>query len=461
MTPTMLASTVEQVAPTGLAAVPFAALLLSIAILPLIRRTEHFWHTNRNKLLVAAGFAAITLVYYLLRGRGLHVEGHVTAAGVPTLLAVLRDSILGEYIPFMVLLFSLYTISGGIVLRGDLRATPTVNLSFLGAGALLASLVGTTGASMLLIRPLLQTNREREYVRHTVIFFIFLVSNIGGCLLPFGDPPLFLGYLRGVPFLWTLQLWKEWALCTGILLTVYFIWDSRRYAQEPSLDRLLDKTQIEPLRIQGQLNFLWLLGVLLAVAFINPGQPLVGTSFVVPEFLREGVMLLFVTFAWWTTPPTNRESNSFDFGAIIEVAVLFVGIFVTMQPPIEILHVKGPHLGLHSPAHFFWAAGGLSSFLDNAPTYVVFFETAKAMTATAGEGVLKLLSGEYIREDLLVAVSLGSVFMGANTYIGNGPNFMVKSIAEGSGVRMPSFFGYMAYSICILIPVFIVVILLL
>jgi Na+/H+ antiporter NhaD/arsenite permease-like protein len=457
----LLANSVMPVAPSAVSAIPFAALLLSIAILPLIRRTEHFWHHNRNKLLVAGGFAVITLVYYALRGRGLFVEGHVTDAGLPTALTVLRHGLLDEYLPFMILLFSLYTISGGIVLRGDLRATPTVNMTFLGAGSLLASVVGTTGASMLLIRPLLQTNRDREHVRHTVIFFIFLVSNIGGCLLPVGDPPLFLGYLRGVPFLWTLQLWKEWALCTGILLTIYYIWDSRRYAQEPALDKMLDASHFEPLRLQGVLNFVWLLGVMLAVAFIRPGKPLLGAGPIVPQFLREAIMLAFVGLAWVTTPQSSREANSFDFGAIIEVAALFVGIFLTMQPPIEILHVKGPQLGLHSPQQFFWATGGLSSFLDNAPTYVVFFETANALTTAGGAGILKLAGGDFIREDLLIAISLGAVFMGANTYIGNGPNFMVKSIAEGSGVRMPSFFGYMAYSICILIPVFILVMLLL
>jgi Na+/H+ antiporter NhaD/arsenite permease-like protein len=310
---------------------------------------------------------------------------------------------------------------------------------------------------MLLIRPLLQTNSEREYVRHTVIFFIFLVSNIGGCLLPIGDPPLFLGYLRGVPFVWTFGLWKEWAFCTLLLLTIYFFWDTWVYRKEPPLEHLLDETHIEPLRIRGLLNIFWLVGVVLAVALLVPGKPLPGTAWEVPNFMREALLLLLVGLAWAATPKENREANAFSFEAIFEVAALFIGIFVTMQAPIEILHVKGHELGLISPHQFFWATGTLSSFLDNAPTYVVFFETANAMTTAPGPGVIQLVGGDFISESLLAAISLGAVFMGANTYIGNGPNFMVKSIAEQAGVRMPSFFGYMAYSVCILIPTFLLV----
>jgi Na+/H+ antiporter NhaD/arsenite permease-like protein len=327
---------------------------------------------------------------------------------------------------------------------------------FLFTGAILASFVGTTGASMLLIRPLLQTNRERKHVKHTVIFFIFLVSNIGGCLLPTGDPPLFLGYLRHVPFFWTLNLWPEWLFCCAVLLAVYYVWDTRCYRRETPLQRMLDDTRIQPLRMEGVLNFAWLMAILAAVAVIRPGQPLLGL-FEVPPYLREGVMLAIVALAWVTSSARVRRENEFNFGAIIEVAVLFIGIFITMQAPIEILQIKGPELPLTSPGRFFWATGGLSSFLDNAPTYVVFFSTADTLTHAPGPGVLSLLDGAYIREDLLKAISLGAVFMGANTYIGNGPNFMVKSIAESSGVRMPSFFGYMAYSVAILIPLFVAV----
>ena len=436
--------------PPGLAAVlPFALLLLAIAILPLIPGAAHWWHHNRNKLIVSGVLGGATLAYYLLRGRGFHAE-----AGWASVGKVLEHALLAEYIPFIVLLFSLYTISGGIRLQGDLKATPAVNTFFLAAGSVMASFVGTTGASMLLIRPLLQTNRERTHVRHTVIFFIFLVSNIGGSLLPIGDPPLFLGYLKGVPFLWTVSLWKEWLFCCGLLLVIYFVWDTIAYRREPARERFLDAVQIEPLTLRGQPNFFWLVGVVLAVATIVPGEQFLGRGPVVPEFLREIVMLVIVALAWVTSSRDVRKANEFNFEAITEVAVLFVGIFIAMQAPVELLNIKGPDLPLKDPTRFFWATGILSSFLDNAPTYNIFFETANSLTHEAGPGILKLLSGHYIREDLLTAISIGAVFMGANTYIGNGPNFMVKSIAESSGVRMPSFFGYMAYSCLILLPLF-------
>lgn len=451
-------------APGFPSAAPFVIILLCIAVIPLIPSLAHWWHHNTNKLIVSLVLAAVTLAYYFLRGTGFGHGEHAAAPGVSTVLRVLDHAVLGEYVPFIILLFSLYTICGGIILRGDLKASPGTNTAFLAAGAIMASFVGTTGASMLLIRPLLQTNKERKYVVHTVVFFIFLVSNIGGCLLPVGDPPLFLGYLKGVPFTWTLGLWREWLFCSAVLLALYYIIDLRYYKKEPPLEHMLDETQIEPLRLNGGLNFAFLLGVVLAVALIVPGQNLPGTNFMIHEetnhwthYLREMIMLALVALAWITSSPRIRKDNEFDFGAIVEVAVLFIGIFITMQAPIEILQIKGPELGLDTPAKFFWAAGSLSSFLDNAPTYVVFFTTANGMTHAAGPGILQLLGGDFIRTDLLVGISLGAVFMGANTYIGNGPNFMVKSIAEASGVRMPSFFGYMLYSIAILIPLFIAV----
>lgn len=435
------------------AVAPFVILLLCIAILPLIHRVEHWWHHNRNKFIIAAALAIVTLLYYLLRSVGFHAD-----PGLPSVKMVLQHAVLDEYIPFIILLFCLYTISGGIQLRGDLRARPATNAAFLGLGAVLASFIGTTGASMLLIRPLLQINQERRHVRHTVIFFIFLVSNIGGSLLPTGDPPLFLGYLFGVPFLWTLNLWKAWLFAVCVLLVVYWIWDTLAYRRETVEDRMLDATQIEPLRIRGSLNFLWLLCVVLAVAVMVPGKELPGTSFVVPNFLREAVMLAFVGLAWMTTSPQIRKENNFDFCAITEVAVLFIGIFITMQVPIEILNAKGPELRLTEPWQFFWATGALSSFLDNAPTYVVYFKTAGTL---APEGMTLMTNVDTflgtIPIPLLVGISLGAVFMGANTYIGNGPNFMVKSIAEQSGIKMPSFFGYMLYSIVVLIPLFLLI----
>lgn len=430
---------------------PFALLLLSIAVLPLIHATEHWWEHNRSKLIVSGSLALLVCGYYLFRGTGFHAE-----AGMASVLSLLHHSVVGDYIPFMVLLFSLYTISGGIRLTGDVPAHTGTNTLILFIGAMLASFIGTTGASMVLIRPLLQINSERKYVKHTVIFFIFLVSNVGGSLLPVGDPPLFLGYLKGVPFLWTLQLWPIWLTCVGILLAAYWALDSYFHKKEDQAAIQLDETRIEPLRLQGKVNLLLLLGVVVAVGILVPGKALPGTNWIIPNYLREFVQLGLVGLSMVLTQKQVRTDNQFNFTAIGEVACLFIGIFITMQVPIELLGIKGPSLGLTQPAHFFWAAGSLSSFLDNAPTYVVFFETAKTLPA-AGMEMLALPGGIQIAVPLLKAIALGSVFMGANTYIGNGPNFLVKSIAEGRGVKMPSFFGYMAWSGAILIPTFIVI----
>jgi Na+/H+ antiporter NhaD/arsenite permease-like protein len=434
--------------PSLWACLPFAGILLSIAILPLLPATAYWWESNFNRLSLALILGAVTVIYYFC------------VSGAARVVSVLDHAILGEYVPFMVLLFSLYVISGGISLRGDLAAHPGTNTAFLAVGAGLASFIGTTGASMLLIRPLLQTNAERRHKTHTVIFFIFLVSNIGGCLLPIGDPPLFLGYLRGVPFLWTFQLFVPWLVTCGILLASYYVWDTIAHRREKPKDILADETQRRPLRLRGSVNLLWLLGVVLCVALVAPEKELLGLGFKPFPFLRELLMLLLVAISLKSTPAGVREANRFNYHAILEVAALFIGIFICMQVPIEILHEKGSGLGLTQPWHFFWATGSLSSFLDNAPTYVVYFSTAESMTHQAGSGILDLIGGGHILEPLLVGISLGAVFMGAMTYIGNGPNFMVKSIAEQSGVRMPSFFGYMLYSVGILIPLFILVTLL-
>jgi len=437
---------------------PFVAVLLCIAILPLIPATEHWWHKNQSKLLVSVILGVITVTYYFMRGYGMKIvhgdEVHVTAAGMEAVTAVLHHAVLAEFIPFIVLLFSLYTICGGIQLKGDLKATPLTNTIFLAIGAGLASFIGTTGAAMLLIRPVLQTNKERRYVRHTIIFFTFLAANIGGSLLPIGDPPLFLGYLRGVDFFWTLHLIPYWAFTCVLVLIIYFVWDSIVYKKEPPLDQMLDTVHIEPLRVSGLLNFVWLLGVVLSVIVLVPGDKFPFTDFTIPNYMREVAQLLFVAIAWVTSAAKIREENKFDFFAIVEVAVLFIGIFVCMQVPVEILQARGSELGLSSQAHFFWATGTLSSFLDNAPTYVVFFETAKSLPVIEG---VTMVGETGVMEPLLVAVSLGAVFMGAMTYIGNGPNFMVKSIAEQASIKMPSFFGYMIYSVAVLVPVFVLV----
>ncbi|MCG3125401.1 MAG: hypothetical protein CHACPFDD_00220 [Phycisphaerae bacterium] len=430
---------------------PFVAILLAIAVLPLIRRTQHWWEHNRNKLAVALLLSGATLAHYFTRGLGFGHGEHAAAPGIDTVVAVLRHALIDEYLPFIILLFCLYVISGGIVVRGDIRATPLNNTCILGLGGLLASLIGTTGASMLLIRLLLKTNSERRHVVHTVVFFVFIVSNVGGLLLPIGDPPLFLGYLRGVPFWWTLKLWREWAFMLAALLVIYYAWDEWAYRRETPRDIAEDRTHIEPLHVGGVLNVAWLLLVVAAVATLDPSRPFPGSSWTPAPFTRELVLLMAVAAAWITTAPQLRAENSFNFVAIGEVACLFIGIFITMQVPLELLRAAAPQLaasGFDQPWHYFWASGALSSFLDNAPTYVVFFQTALPETGTVPP------------EPLLIALSCGSVFMGANTYIGNGPNFMVKSIAEQSGVRMPSFFGYMAYSGLILIPLFAVLTLL-
>ena len=396
------------------AILPFAAMLLAIAFLPLW--TPHWWEPNRNKLLVSTVLGLPVLVLYLARKPG-------------ELLHMGED-----YVSFIVLLAGLFVISGGVLLRGDLVATPLVNSTFLAVGAVLASAVGTTGASMLLIRPLLQTNRERTRRTHTVVFFIFLVSNVGGMLTPLGDPPLFLGYLAGVPFTWTLRLWPQWALLTVALLGIYFVWDSMAYAREPLAALRRDRSQVEPLRLRGITNAVWLAGVILAVALLHAP-------------LRESVIVLLAAVSLWRTPAAVRRANGFTWYPIIEVAALFLGIFLTMIPALEILRMRGSELGVRTPAQFFWASGALSSFLDNAPTYLAFLALGQ------GLGLAREVVG--VPETILAAISVGSVAMGANTYIGNAPNFMVKSIADEAGVKMPSFFGYMLYSGAVLLPLFV------
>jgi len=442
------------------ACAPFVMLLLSIAVLPLIPATSHWWEHNINRFTLSLVLGAATLAFYawvhpMTYNHTTHAEHH----GLDSVVHILEHAVLAEYIPFIILLFSLYVISGGISLRGDLAARPITNTTFLAVGGALASFIGTTGASMLLIRPLLQTNSERRRTVHTVIFFIFLVSNCGGLLLPIGDPPLFLGYLRGVPFLWTFSMFWQWLFVSVALLVIYYLWDTVAYRKETPRDIVRDETQKRPLRLSGSMNFAWLLGVVFCVALVKPGEEFLGLGFRSFPFMRELLMLALVGLSLKTTGKGIREANQFNYHAILEVGALFIGIFICMQVPIEILNGSGEYLKtkISEPTHFFWATGGLSSCLDNAPTYVVFFATAGAMTPEGAQGALQLADGGFINEAWLVAISLGAVFMGAMTYIGNGPNFMVKSIAEQGGVKMPSFFGYMLYSVAILIPLFILV----
>ena len=441
---------------------PFALILGVIALFPLLPGASHWWDNNLNRFYVAAVLGAVTLAYYLwIHNQPIDAHwpiDHIAApaeSGPSYALAsgVFANAIFKEYVPFIVLLFSLYVISGGIRITSDLPAHPFTNSMFLAVGGLLASFIGTTGAAMLLIRPLLETNSERKHVVHTVVFFIFVVCNCGGCLLPLGDPPLFLGYLLGVPFLYTLALWKEWLFVNGLLIAIYYLWDRFWfYPHESMADIAIDEKQVRPVKVSGIWpNALLLLGVVLALAFLDPGKTIPGTLWHPWLYLREIAQLLLVAFSLALGSNALRKDNKFNYAAIVEVAVLFFGIFITMQPALQILAAGGPSLGLNDPAHYFWATGGLSSILDNAPTYVVFFTAAQSLTAKLG--LHQSVAG--VSQPLLAAISLGSVFMGANTYIGNGPNFMVKAIAEKSGVKMPGFFGYMLYSVAILIPIFI------
>lgn len=438
----------------------FVLLLAAIAVLPLLHWTEHWWERNLHKFYVAAGLGIITLLYYLLlHGHPVerHFLGHgsaapaVSGASWSVVQAVLENAILNEYIPFIVLLFSLYTICGGIRIQGDLPAHPSTNTVFIATGGVLASFIGTTGAAMLLIRPLLETNNERRRIRHTVIFFIFVVCNCGGLLLPLGDPPLFLGYLRGVDFLWTLEhLWPQWLLVNGLLLSVYYLWDRLiEYPREKRADLVVDELRTRRMQFLGLWpNVLLLAAVVLSVGLLDPAKPVPGTAWHPWFYLREMALLALVAISLLLGSAKVRQANGFNYAAIVEVAALFFGIFICMQPALQILDVRGASLGIDTPREFFWWTGALSSVLDNAPTYVVFFETAKALHVSGGE----MMAGVPVK--FLIPVSLGAVFMGAMTYIGNGPNFMVKAIAEQSGVKMPSFFGYMMYSFGVLLPIF-------
>jgi len=414
----------------------------------------HWWEHNRSKAIVATLLAVPIVIYQLVAfGEvGVHELAH---KGM-------------EYASFIMLLGSLFVITGGVYVGGSLSGTPLVTTALLGFGGLIASFIGTTGASVLLIRPLLRANASREQKVHIVVFFIFVVSNCGGLLTPLGDPPLFLGYLKGVPFEWTLQLWKEWLLVNVALLMIFNVWDQRVLAAE---ERRRPGSQLEevmkhaPLRIEGGLNFLFLLGIVATIYCAGAGVGTGGEPW--PFGLQEGAMLVLAVAAWFTTKPINRERNRFTWTPVVEVAVLFAGIFVTMTPALLILNawgqgqreVFGMGFDMHHPAQFFWSTGLLSSFLDNAPTYLTFASTACGLEGVPLEGrylanLLAHTEGGGIGTHLLQAISCGAVFMGANTYIGNGPNFMVKAIAEEGGIKMPSFFGYMAYSGLILLPLF-------
>jgi Na+/H+ antiporter NhaD/arsenite permease-like protein len=426
---------------------PFVGMLLSIALMPLW--TPNFWHSHFAK--VSAFWALFFAVpfLFLYKGAALYEIGHIYII---------------DYIPFIILLWSLFTISGGIYAQGSLKGTPAVNVVLLLIGTLLASVIGTTGASMLLIRPVLRSNAWRKFKVHTIVFFIFLIGNIGGALTPLGDPPLFLGFLHGVPFFWTLKVLPQTAFTAAILLILYFIMDTYYYRKE--VKSALQDTVAEPLRIQGAHNFIFLAGVIAGVLFsglVRLGDVnILGIHQSLENLIKDAVLIIMGLLSLFFTNKEIRKKNEFIWTPILEVGYIFAGIFMTIIPALAIL--KAGEQGalaflikaIDTPAHYFWAAGVLSSFLDNAPTYLAFFSSAigKFYPGIPEADAVARLIVEKI--PYLAAISLGSVFMGALTYIGNAPNFMVKSMAEEAGVAMPSFFGYMfKYSIPILIILFI------
>lgn len=422
-------------------ALPFAGMLLSIATGPLL--FPKLWHHHYGKF--AFGWALATMVPLAL------------AFGVPTALAALVHAALAEYLSFIVLLFALYVTAGGVLIKGNLGGTPAKNLGVLAFGTGIASFVGTTGAAMILIRPLIRANAARPSQMHIVIFFIFLVANIGGALTPLGDPPLFVGFLHGVSFFWTAQhLWLQTAIIAVLVLAIFFAVDSFFYRREmpPAADA-------PPIRVRGRINLLLIAVIVAAILFSATWQSdiafdVYGTTLMLPSVLRDIVLILTVLVSLWITPDEHREANGFTFEPIREVAILFAGIFVAIVPVMAMLNAGADGTfafllqavtardGLPHEAAYFWLTGLLSAFLDNAPTYLVFFELAG--------GDAKELMGPLT--GTLTAISMGAVYMGALTYIGNAPNLMVYAIAGEQGVRMPSFFGYMLWSFAVLVPLF-------
>jgi Na+/H+ antiporter NhaD/arsenite permease-like protein len=430
--------------------IPFAGMLLSIALFPLF--APKFWHHHFGK--ISAFWAAAIAIPFLIayKGQALYEFLHI---------------ILADYVPFIILLWALYTIAGGILLRGSLRGTPVVNTVMILIGTVLASWMGTTGAAMLMIRPFLRANNYRKYRTFMVVFFIFLVANIGGSLTPLGDPPLFLGFLHGVPFFWTFNILPHMLVAVGILLVIYFALDTYFYKKE-GVTAPAEEGAKEPLKLEGIYNFIFLGGVVGAVlmsGMVKWGEiSVLGVHRGVQDWVRDGLLILLGVLSLTATPKRLREDNDFTWFPIQEVAYLFIGIFLTMVPCLLILKAgaKGQLAFLietvKEPIHYFWMTGMLSSFLDNAPTYLTFFSTALGgfYPGMAEAQAVPLLIAE--NNIYLKGIAAGAVFFGACTYIGNAPNFMVRSMAEEAGTPMPSFFGYMLkYSIPFLISTFIVI----
>ena len=431
--------------------IPFAGLLLCIAVLPLF--FGDWW--EKYKPFVVIFWIIMTIIpFAVLRGVSNTTE---------TVLAC----VMNDYIPFIILLFGLFCVSGDITLDGDLAGSPRINVALLLIGTFLSGWIGTTGASMLLVRPVIKANAWRKRKKQIFIFFIFLISNIGGCLTPVGDPPLLMGFMRGVPFFWSLRLLPIMALNLLILLVAFYFVDRHEYRKDiaEGMKPDISKPGVH-IGIRGLHNVAFLFMIVMAVVmsgvlpkcslFHDANQVVYGiklfgnVSITYPTLIEITLILLAAGLSFKTTQKEIRTANHFTWSAIWEVAVLFIGIFITMQPALMLLKAKGGSLGLDLPAQMFWASGALSSFLDNTPTYLVFLTTAGALNFSSG--VVTAVGA--IPVEMLMAISCGAVFMGANTYIGNAPNFMVKSIADENGIRMPSFFGYMGWSLTFLIPVF-------
>lgn len=433
---------------SGWWAFPFAGLLLSIALCPLI--VPRFWHHHFGKLALAWSLA------FLLPC--------AIAFGPATAAAGVAHALAAEYIPFIILVTALFVVAGGICVRGNLHGSPGRNTALLALGTALASVMGTTGASMLLIRPLIRANDNRKHVAHVVVFFIFLVANAGGSLTPLGDPPLFLGFLKGVDFSWTLKnIFPETLFLCLALLSIFYLLDRYYFFQrEEQLPPQADPTPDQPLRLEGKANLVLLAGIVGLVLMSGVWKPemrwtVLGTEIELQNLVRDAMLIVLILVSLRITPKSAHEGNAFSWGPIQEVAKLFAGIFITILPVIAML--RAGEQGAFAPvvravtgtdgqpidAMYFWATGILSSFLDNAPTYLVFFNTAG--------GDARVLMGQLATT--LAAISCGAVFMGANSYIGNAPNLMVKAIAEERGIRMPSFFGYMGWSCAVLVPLFV------
>ncbi len=429
-------------------ALPFAGMLLSIAILPLA--APLVWHHHQGK--IAAGWSLAFGLPFAL------------SFGAPAAGMALTHTLVTEYIPFIALLAALFTAAGGIFLRGNLHGSPAVNVAIMAVGSVLASVMGTTGASMLLIRPLIRANDNRKHCAHVIIFFIFTVSNAGGSLTPLGDPPLFLGFLKGVDFFWTAtQLFPETVFLLGALLAIFYAIDSWFYRRE-GVERADPTPDAPSLGFEGAINFLPLAAVVALVLISGTWKPgivfnVFGTALELQSLLRDVLLVVVTLVSLAITPGGVRERNQFSWAPMVEVAKLFIGIFVTMIPVLAMLkagsagafaavaHAVTGADGQPLPWAYFWLTGLLSSFLDNAPAYLVFFNLA------GGDPQVLMTT----LATTLAAISAGSVFMGANTYIGNAPNFMVKAIAEDRGIRMPSFFGYMLWSGAVLLPLFVVI----